>query len=505
MAQQYVLGIDHGTGGCKVTCINSNGKRVSEAYVPYPSYYSQPRWVEQDPEQWIEAAIMAVNEALKNFTQHDRKNILGMAFSAPHHVAVLLDKNKNIIRKAIMWNDQRSGKEAGELIEGYGEKIVELTKHRPTPTWTLPQLLWLKKNEPEAYEKIDTIMFEKDYIRYRFSGEIATDYIEAEGSMFFDVENQEWSEFLLSLLSIDSSVLPNVHKPTDQAGSLTKEMAEKMNLPHGIPVIIGTADTAAEIYGSGAVDEGDGVIKLATAGNFSILSSKHHSNLNLTGYHFPVEGLFYLNSATNFAAASFRWFKEKFYKEWEAKYSQDEIYPAIDQNIEQISPGSEGILFHPYLNGERSPYWPYLRGSFFGLTAGHSRAHFARSVLEGVAFSIRDASLEFDSLSTKNVKLIGGGSKSKIWSQIMADVLNVELEVPKISDSSYGTALIAATALGLFSNLKEAGQSNQEIVHKVSPNKHNVDLYTELFGLYKELYQNTKSISHQLTAIYEKQ
>lgn len=504
MANQYVLGIDHGTGGCKVTCIDETGKQISEAYVPYPSYYSQPRWVEQDPEEWINAAIVAINKALANFSESERERIKGLGFSAPHHVAVLLDEQGQVIRKAIMWNDQRSGEEVQELIASHGDEIIQLTNHRPSPTWTLPQMLWLKKNEPKAYAKINKILFEKDYIRYRFTGKMVTDYIEAEGTMFYDVQQQAWSEKLLSLIDLDVSMLPEVKKPIDTAGTLTKAMADEINLPSGIPVIIGTADTAAEIYGSGAIEEGDGVIKLATAGNFSVLSPQAHSNLNLTGYQFPVEGLYYLNSATNFAAASFRWLKETFFQDWEDIYGEDDVYPAIDQAISEIKPGAEGLLFHPYLNGERSPYWdPYLRASFFGATAGHTRVHFARAVLEGVAFSIKDASLEFGNLPIDKVKLIGGGSKSKVWSQIMADILNVPLESPKISDSSYGTALITGTALELFPSLAEAGVHNNEIIHRVTPIKENVVHYEKMFHLYKEFALQTSTLSHGLSELYK--
>src|SRR5699024_3563504 len=234
------------------------------------------------------------------------------------------------------------------------------------------------------------------------------------------------------------------------------------------------------------------------------LSRKAHENLNLTGYHFPIEGLYYLNSATNFAAASFRWLKETFFQDWEDKYGGDDVYPAIDEAIEVTKPGADGLLFHPYLNGERSPYWdPYLRASFFGATAGHTRIHFARAVLEGVAFSIKDASLEFGDLPIHKVKLIGGGSKSKVWSQIMADILNVSLESPKISDSSYGTALITGTSLQLFPSLTKASGYNNEIIHRVTPIKENVTHYEKLFEIYKDLTLHTKEMSHKLSDLYK--
>ncbi|GIP31614.1 xylulokinase [Paenibacillus sp. J2TS4] len=473
---------------------------MSEAYVPYPSYYPFPRWVEQEPEQWIEAAVEGVHKTLASFTAEQRAEIAAIGFSAPHHVAVLLDKRRRVLRRVIMWNDQRSGEEARYLADHYGDLIFRITNNRPSPTWTLSHLLWLSKHEPRLYEQIDRIVFMKDYVRYRFSGELATDYIEAEGTLLYDIHQHEWSQQLLSLLSLDRTMLPEVKRPTDSGGRLLQEMANRLRLPPGIPIIIGTADTAAEVYGCGTVEEGDGVVKLATAGNFTIVSSELPTNTNIIIYEHVVKGLYYQNSATNFAASSFRWFKEAFYKEVEEQVSARRIYSLIDEEIAGISPGAEGLIFQPYLNGERSPHWdPYLRASFFGLTARHGRPHFARAVLEGVGFSIRDAGAEYSARPDKPIKIIGGGGKSPIWTQMMADILKAEMEVPQVSDASFGNCLLAATGIGWFSDLKEAVRQAQKIVAKVAPIEEHVKVYDELFDIYRELHTSTKQLSHRLT------
>ncbi|GGJ98400.1 xylulokinase [Lentibacillus kapialis] len=505
MSREFVLGVDHGTGGCKVTCLRSDGKVVSEAYAPYHSFYPQERWVEQDPDHWIESAVKACQEVLSKFTADERKKVKGIGFSAPHHVAVLLNKNEQVIRNPIMWNDQRSGDESQELSERYGERIFELTSNAPTPTWTLCHLRWIQKNEPKAFQNIRHILLMKDYVRYRFGGEMATDYIEAEGTLLYNINKQEWSEELCGLISLNSDVLPNICDPMEQSGELIPEMAEALNLPPGIPIIIGVPDTAAEIYGSGVVSEKSGLVKLATAGNFSISTQNKVRNSKITTYHHVINNLYYQNSATNFAASSYRWFKEGFLKETEGDASHDSVYNIMNKKMEYISPGSEGLIFHPYLNGERSPHWdPYLKGSFFGITARHSRKHFARAILEGVGYSIRDASDEFPFDVNSPLKIIGGGSKGELWVQIMANIMNNEMEVPQNSDSSFGTCLIVATSVGWFECLKEATENAQKIVYRATPKKDAVNKYNELFEIYREFYNNTKDLSHKLTNIQER-
>lgn len=500
MNEQYVLGIDHGSGGCKVTCLKSDGTISSEAYVPYPSFYPHPKWVEQEPEMWIEAAFEAVSKATEKLGPYGRKNIKALSFTAPHHVAVLLDKDRQVIRPAIMWNDQRSGEQSKQLSELYGKKIFELTYNAPNPTWTLSHLLWLKQHEPEQYGKIDKILFMKDYVRYRFSSQMATDYIEAEGTLLFDIEKQEWSDFLLSLIDLDESAFPPVLSPTEVCGTISPDIAKCLGLSEKTRIIIGTADTAAEVYGCGTIKGGDGVVKLATAGNFCLVTDTVTKNEKLTTYHHLVDNLFYQNSATNFAAASFRWFKESFFQEFEESMKVPSIYPEIMKQVELIKPGSEGLIFHPYLNGERSPHWdPYLRGSFFGCTARHSRSHFARAVLEGVGFSLKDCSLQFPNKHLKKIRIIGGGSKGREWVQIIADILNVELEVPASSDASFGAALVAATGIGWFADLKEAAQSTESVIYSLEPKEKNIGGYEELFSIYQELHSRTYELSHRLS------
>lgn len=499
MSYEYVLGLDHGSGGCKATCIRSDGKVIKEESVSYPSYYPEPLWVEQDPEKWIEAAIQVISKTINFLSLAERKNIKAIGFSAPHHVAVLMDKDNEVIRPVIMWNDQRSVKQSKKLNENFGKQILDLTYNKPNPTWTLSHLLWIKENEPHHYNQIDKILFMKDYIRYRFSGEICTDYIEAEGSLLFDVKKQEWSPFLLSLVNLKKEVFPPVLTPTTQVGAIDKNIAGVLGLSNETKIIMGTADTAAEVYGCGLVKQGEGVVKLATAGNVTLLTSDVEKNEKLTTYHHLVGNLYYQNSATNFAAASLRWLKEEFYNDFTEKLEESSVYPKIMKEVGNIKPGSEGLIFHPYLNGERSPHWdPHLRASFFGCTARHTRSHFARAVLEGVGFSLKDCSLQFSDSSISKMRIIGGGSKGREWVQIIADILNVELEIPNYKDASFGIALVAAEGIGWFKDLEEAVHSVQRVVDRISPNVNNYEIYNELFEIYQQIHSRTYDLSHKL-------
>ena len=499
---RFVIGVDNGTGGCKVTVLRNDGSIVGESFSSYPSHYEEPRWVEQDPEDWAEAAFSGVRQATAGLTDEERSRIDGIAFSGPHHTGVLLDADKRPIRRAILWNDQRADVESRELIAQHGDLIHSIAHNTPAPTWTLSQFRWLQKHRPEEYGRIRHVLFMKDYVRWRFSGEMGTDQIEAGGTLFFDIGRREWSTQLLGLIGLSPDVLPPIIGPTDIVGTLTCEASERTGLPDGIRVIAGTADTAAEVYGAGGVEARDVVVKLATAGNYTVIAERV-GDPSVISYEHPVEGLFYLNSATNFAAASFRWFRDSFFPELAETLSSDELYVRINAEIAFVPAGSEGLIFHPFLNGERSPYWDSrLRSSFIGLTSRHTRAHLARAVMEGVCFSIRDAGLVYGDVAPPagaTVRLIGGGSKSDVWMQIAADVLGMTVEVPASSEASFGTCLIAATAADWYPSLTHAVTSTQRVTKSARPDPDRAARYDELFGIYRDAVTAVTEITHRLT------
>lgn len=503
MTTRYVVGIDTGTGGCKVTFLSDDGEIVAESNHPYPSYSKHPRWVEQDPDDWVRAAFDGIAACLRTLRSGATDAVDGIAFSAPHHTAVLLDDADRPVRPAILWNDQRADAESADLQREHGELLRTLTFNAPAPTWTLPQLLWLSRNESENLRRARSLLFMKDYVRFQFTGEKLTDYIDAGGSLFFDVAHRRWASELTDLAGLEVS-LPRVVSPASPAGWVTATAAQRCGLKPGTPVFVGTADTAAEVFGTGGVREGDLTVKLATAGNVQRIQARPAASTEIISYEHPVDGLYYLNSATNAAAAAFRWFRETLYPIESAQQPLDDVHRALNAQIEAVPPGSSGTVFTPFLNGERSPYWdPRLRAAFLGMTASTGRSTLARAVMEGVAYSVKDAASVYKAAPSPHLRLIGGGAKSPVWRQIIADVFDSEVVVPRSTEASFGTCLIAARGAGWFTDLAEAVESLQTIAATVEPDPAGVRVYRELFGIYQNAVEALTGVSHRLTTFAE--
>lgn len=504
MSDRYVVGVDTGTGGCKVTFITPAGTVVAESYHSYPSHYEHQRWVEQDPDDWVEAAFAGVRTCLSTLPDGAAENIDGIAFSAPHHTAVLLDEDDRVIRRAILWNDQRSDEESRLLTERAGDLISQVTRNAAAPTWTLPQMLWLRRNLPADHSRIRSIVFMKDYVRWRFTGLKATDHIDAGGTLFYDIVQRTWSPELLDLCGLDVTMMPTVLAPTDRAGEVTAHAAAATGLRSGTPIFAGTADSAAEVYGAGGLVPGDLTLKLATAGNVQTIAEAPAETTRILSYEHPIDGLYYLNSATNFAAASFRWFREQFFGERSEQVGVGRTHAELNATIGDVPVGSGGMLFLPFLNGERSPYWdPKLRASFVGLTSRHGRAEMGRAVMEGVALSLRDAAAVFGADRPAQMRLIGGGASSEPWRQIVADVMNAEVVVPTSTESSFGTALLAGVGAGWYESAVAAVERAQSARARVSPVPANVVRYDDLFGIYTETVGALRETSHALTRFSE--
>ncbi len=485
--QKYLLGIDFGGGSSKATLISTNGDIVAESTAEYPTYYPAGGGCEQRPEDW-QAALVANIKSLIKASGIDTADILCIAVDSATHTAVLCDKDVNPLRPAIHWTDSRSFKESKELNEKYGEDILNISYHRPGTFWTLPQLLWVKNNEPEIFEKIRYIFFEKDYIRYLLTGVFCTDYIEAEGSMLFDCKSLTWSSDLCDIAGIDISCLPEIKNPTDIIGGITEKAADMTGLTEGTPVICGTTDTVMELFAAGAVKSGDVTVKLATAGRICVITDKPYPHRDLVNYSHIEKGLWYPGTATKSAAASYRWYRDTF----------GGAYRELDAGAEQIEIGCEGLRFHPYLNGELSPYAdPLLCGSFTGVRATHTRAHFTRAVLEGVCYSLLDSTkalCEAGITYGDSAVAIGGGMKGALWCQMTADVLGLTLKVTDSADSSLGSAMLAGIAVGVFKNPLEAAEKCVRVKYVTHPIPENTEKYRKVFEEYKRIHDALASI-----------
>lgn len=474
---KYLLGIDFGGGSSKATLIDRLGNIVAENNVEYPTYYPSLDWCEQTPEDWEKAFSKDV-KGLMEKSGIDAQDILAVAIDSATHTWVMCDEAFRPLRPAIHWTDSRSRAQAQKLKAEHGELIFEKSFHKPDTIWTLPQLLWVREHETELFKKLKYIFFEKDYIRYCLTGVYCTDYIEAQGSMLFDCNTNRWSKELLDIAGITEEMLPPVVKPTDIIGSVTKEASERTGLAEGTPVICGTTDTVMEVFAAGAVQPGDVTVKLATAGRICVITEKPYPNQHLVNYAHVAEGLWYPGTATKAAASSYRWYRDTF----------GGSYAELNVGAETVPVGCEGLMYHPYINGELTPYAdPLLCGSFIGMRATHTKAHFTRSVLEGVSLSLLHSKKTLEQLGISLVgkaTIIGGGAKGDLWRQITADCLGMNLIKMVSSDSSLGSAMLAGVAIGVFKSPEEAVRVCIKEESVTRPIAENTKKYEKLFEEY---------------------
>ena len=493
-----LLGIDYGTGGCKVTALRQDGAFAGEASVEFATYHDHPGWSEQEPADWWNALRDALAKlSAKGVSLAD---VSALSLDGSTHNAVLLDKAWRPVRRTIMWTDQRATAECEELRKGgLAERIFAKCYQMPAPTWTLPQMMWMKAHEPEALSQTAHVLFVKDYVRYLLTGEAATDTIEAQGTLFFDMARQTWDEELVLMAGLHPGQMPRLIAPTDIAGRVTAEAAAFTGLPAGTPVICGSSDSAVEDYGAGAVEPGDLIIKLATAGNVNSMTAEAHPHPKTLTYGHIVPGMFYSVSATNAAALCMRWLRDTFYGEQGTGNGEQgtgngepkNLYSLIDTEASASPVGANGVMFHPYLQGERCPYWDAnLRASFTGVSISSTRGDFARALMEGVAFSLRDCyrTLEEMKLPVKRIFLIGGGARSAIWSEIVANVFNCAVAVPSPGDASFGAALLAGVGIGVFADVKDAVAKCLHIDRTVEPDPAAAAQYATLFNRYRAIH-----------------
>ena len=486
---KLLLGIDYGTGGCKTTVLDETGRFVGEASTEFQTFHDHPGWSEQEPQDWWDALKSALGKlAAKGI---DLKSIAACALDGSTHNAVLLDAQYKPVRRTIMWTDQRATAECEALKAGWGEKIFSTCYQMPAPTWTLPQMMWLKANEPAVLEKTAHVLFVKDYVRYLLTGEAATDSIEAQGTLFFDMAKSVWDPDLVQMAGLSIDKLPRLIAPTDIAGHVTAEAAAATGLPEGMPVVCGSSDSAVEDYGAGAVEPGDLIIKLATAGNVNAMTAAAHPHPKTLTYSHIVPSMWYSVSATNAAALCMRWLRDTFYRDNGDRGDNGDAWKRIEGEASGSPIGSNGVFFHPYLQGERCPYWDAnLRASFTGVSISSTRGDFARALMEGVAFSLRDCyrTLEEMKLPVKRIFLIGGGARSALWSEIVANVFNCTVAVPQPGDASFGACLLAGTGIGVFTDVKDAVSKCLHIDRTLAPNPEAAAKYDHLFTCYRRLH-----------------
>ncbi len=487
---RYFIGIDSSTTATKALLLAENGEVMGVASSTYDYETPKPLWSEQRPELWWTATVESIRQVLAE-TAVPPQSVQAIGLTGQMHGLVLLDQNGEVLRPAILWNDQRTGAECDEMRQLIGkQQLIDITGNDALTGFTAPKILWVKNNEPDVYGRIAHILLPKDYVRYKLTSELATDKAGGAGTQLFDVRQRDWSDEVVGKLGINPAWLPQTFEGTAVTGHLTSEAAEATGLPAGIPVMAGGGDQAANAVGTGAVVDGVVALSLGTSGVVFASSDVPivEPDGRLHAFCHAVPNKWHLMGVMLSAAGSLRWYR-------------DALAPGVDFDdllapAANVPPGSEGLLFLPYLTGERTPHPdPLARGGFVGLTVRHGQPHLTRAVLEGVAFGLRD-SLELmrgaGLANITQVRASGGGLRSLLWRQILADVLQAEIVTVNTTEgAAYGAAVLALVGAGVFDSVEAACAELVQVTGKTEPGG-DTAVYNQLYPLYQQLYPALK-------------
>ena len=503
------LGIDIGTSGTKTLAIDESGKILASATATYPCAAPKPLWSEQDPEDWWRAMIDTVRSVVKQ-AKLKPADVKAIGLSGQMHGSVFLDKQGKVIRPAILWNDQRTKAECDEIEERAGgrKKLIKLVANPALTGFTAPKILWLRNNEPRNFAKLTKVLLPKDEIRRRLTGEFATEVSDASGMLLLDVAKRKWSKPLLEKLELDPGLLAECYESEDVTGKLTRQTAELLGLSTDCLVVGGAGDCAAGAVGNGIVAPGVLSTSIGTSGVMFVHSDdvKYDPHGRVHTFCHAVRGKWHVMGVTLSAGGSLQWFRNTLCAaEMKAKGKSANFYDTLNAEAEGVAPGSEALFFLPYLSGERTPHAdPDARGCFVGLTLAHGRGHLARSIIEGVTYSLRD-SLEIIrdlGIPVRQIRASGGGSRSKLWRQIQADVFGEKVvTINSEEGAAFGVALLASVGAGAYQSVQEACAATIRVVQETAPHKPSAKVYNAAFPEYQQLYQSLKGDFKRLTAL----
>jgi xylulokinase len=493
------MGIDVGTGGSRAVLIDTAGKIVSSATVEHKPFISpQTGWAEQDPHDWWRASAAAIRAAITK-AAIPAEQIKAIGLSGQMHGAVMLDAADEVLRPAIIWCDQRSGEQCEKLTANVGSsRLIELTCNPALTGFTLPKILWVRDHEPEIWQRVRSVLLPKDYVRFRLTGDKATDVADASGTLLLNVAARRWSDEMLDAAEIRSDLLPRVYESQEVTGSLSARAAEETGLRAGTPVVAGAGDQAAGAVGLGIVRPGMVSATIGTSG--VVFAATNTPALDPKGrvhtFCHAIPERWHVMGVTQGAGLSLRWFRDQF-----GVLSTDpsgDPYESLTAEAAQVPPGADGLLWAPYLMGERTPHLdPLARAALVGLTASHTRAHVVRAILEGVAFSLKDS---FEILKELNVpcetvRLGGGGARSELWRQIQADIYGQEVETAEAEEgAAYGVAILAGVAAGAWTSVDAACEAVIRTNTRVRPDERAAQLFHRQYRKYVALYPTLRSI-----------
>ena len=478
------IGIDVGTSGTKTLVMDENGRVLRSATREYPLSVPQNGWAEQDPALWRDAAIETIREVLAAI---DASGLKALGLTGQMHGLVCLDSSDNVLCPALLWCDQRTEAECGEITERIGAKrLIELTANPALTGFTSPKILWVRKNKPDVYAKIDKIMLPKDYIRYILTGENASDVSDASGTGLLNVAKRAWDGEVLSKLEIESSWLGKLYESPAVTGRISDKASALTGLPAGTPVVAGAGDNAAAAIGTGVARDGQAFITIGSSGVVFAHTSRMRSDSGGRVHSFcsAVPGEWHIMGVTLAAAMSLKWFRDGFFP--------GKSYAELDEMAASVPIGADRLFFLPYLNGERTPHLdPNARGAFIGLSSAHTPSHMTRSVIEGVTYSLRDC---YDIIGEMGMRFseitaCGGGMASAFWRQMTADVFGARVVTAQTTDGpALGAAMLAAVGAGAYASVPEACDAVIERTETIEPNAKAGAEYARCHALYRELY-----------------
>ncbi len=510
--KRYVLGIDIGTSGTKTILVDEQGRVAAAQTIEYPMETPKPGWTQQDPADWWQATVETIRKVLSK-ADVPAESIAGIGLSGQMHGMVALDAENNVVRPAILWNDQRTEAQCAEITEEAGglDALLKLTNNRMLTGYTGGKILWMREEEPENFARTRVIFNPKDYVRFMLTGEIATEVSDASGTGLFDVKERQWSGELMDKLGLDRSLFPKCYESYEVAGHVTREVAALTGLREGLPVTAGGGDAVIQTTGQGLVRQGVLGVVIGTSGvvAMGLDGYKENKGGDLQVFCNNAKHLWHAMGVTLAAGGSYHWYRDALCagEMAEAARTGRNVYDIMGEEAEKVQPGCGGLLFLPYLQGERCPHNDSdARGVFYGLGLEHGKGAMTRAVMEGVTFSLRDVSEKIyamdASIKPEKVILSGGGAMSPLWRQIVADVFN--LPVVTVSGSgeggAYGAALVAGVGVGIWKDLQEAcGLLVEETC--TLPKAENVEIYNKVYALYDKLYLALKGTFGELSAL----
>lgn len=492
---KYVIGIDLGTSSVKSILVNQQGEVCAESSQEYPLIHAKTGYSEQNPEEWISQTVKSLKE-ITDCSGVSASDIEGISFSGQMHGLVLLDENMQVLRNAILWNDTRTTPQCQQIVREFGDTVLAVTKNAVLEGFTLPKLLWVQQHEPELFAKAAVFMLPKDYLRYRLTGSIHMDYSDAAGTLLLDVINKNWSEEIAAQFSIPLSICPPLVESSAYVGNLIPEIADQTGLSTDTKIVAGGADNACGAIGAGIVSQGKTLCSIGTSG--VILSYEEEKNRDFAGkvhfFNHGKEDAYYTMGVTLSAGQSLKWFKETF--------ADGETFEDLTEGLGELPIGSGGLLFTPYLYGERTPHADSsIRASFIGMDETHTKKHFAKAVMEGITFSLQESLEIFRSQGKEigSIVSIGGGAKNPVWLQMQADIFNAQvLTLTSEQGPAMGAAILAAVGSGWFESLEDCSKTFIGTASIYEPNPEAVSSYRKLFAIYQEVYGHTKEICESL-------